>query len=86
MTDISMYEACQIARQCLDMKEELPDDYLELMVRKFDGRSKEEHWDDFRDKYDLDDPKTQAILKVCKVFLYLAEEGNSFTTLKGELK
>jgi hypothetical protein len=82
--NISYYEAVQIVRQIMNLKE-LPDKYLEPMVALFDGRSREEHWEDFRKEYDMNDERTKAFLQVCKVFGYLAE-GGSFRELFEEFK
>jgi len=73
--DISLLEAMQICTRALE-RMPLSDDYLEIMVSVFDGRTREEHWKDFREKYDMNDPYTQGVLQCCKMFKYLDEKNN----------
>jgi hypothetical protein len=72
--DITLLEGMQICSLALMDKKPLSDDYLEVMVSVFDGRTREEHWKDFREKYDMNDPYTQGVLQCCKMFSYMEEQ------------
>ena len=61
--DISLYDAAQIAMQCLTLPD-LPDSELTPAVLMFDGKGLESNWKEFKERVDMDDPKVQGILKV----------------------